>query len=443
MNFSFSAFYIFRIYRFLRCKSFLFISALMLLTFVAGAQSNMPKLFPDRVIMNMAEQAETSVAVTWRTSLEVEAGYLEIQPVVPGPIDKGLSVSHKASSTLVTYSYPDEPDVVTYQHAVHLNNLNPRQSYLYRVGLGDYWSEWYEFQLDKSKSDTYSFLYLGDPQNDIRSQWSRVLRRAYAHNPSTAFVLYAGDLINRAGRDVEWQEWFDAGSYLLATVPQAMTPGNHDYRNRVLDPHWEYQFTSPKNGPEALKHTCYYVDFRDVRIISIDTAVDSELRAEDGEAIELQKVWLESVLQRTSHKWIILTTHLPIYSPKESRDNHHIRSQFQPLLEQYGVDLVLTGHDHTYARGRASDDPDQKFPIPYVVSVSGPKVYEVGDKSWIEKGGSNIQLYQEVTISGNRMRFDAYTADGVLFDRFELKKRTNGTNRFIDLDPVKRRRAVQ
>lgn len=410
----------------------------MLLCYIVAAQSNQPTPFPDRVVMNLAEKAQTSVAVTWRTSPEVVSGKLEIQPTGPGPIRPSDSKAHTAISTRVTYSFPDEQDVDVFQHSVSLQNLNPHQSYIYRVGTDNYWSEWYEFQLDKSNSETYSFLYLGDPQNDIRSQWSRVIRKAYSHNPSAAFILYAGDLINRAGRDLEWQEWFDAGSYLLATVPQAMTPGNHDYRNRVLDPHWEYQFTSPGNGPEPLKHTCYFVDYRDLRIISIDTAVDSELRAEDGVSLALQTAWLDSILRNTTQKWIVFTTHLPIYSPKESRDNHHIRSKFQPILEKYGVDLVLTGHDHTYARGRASDNPNHKIPIPYVVSVSGPKVYEVGDKAWIEKGGSNIQLYQEVTIRGNRLSFEAYTADGVLFDRFELKKRASGTNRFIDLDPVKR-----
>jgi hypothetical protein len=129
---------------------------------------------------------------------------------------------------------------------------------------------------------------------------------------------------------------------------------------------------------------------------------------------------------------VILTTHLPFYSPKESRDNAHLRKQFQPLLEKYGVDLVLTGHDHTYGRGKGTDDPSGKSSIVYVVSVSGPKVYEAGNKEWMTVKGSNIQLFQEISVDRRTLTYKAFTAEGKLFDHFILKKRGNGTSRLID-----------
>ena len=88
------------------------------------------------------------------------------------------------------------------------------------------------------------------------------------------------------------------------------------------------------------------------RLISIDSAADSELKNENGYMMTAQKSWLDSVLQTNTKKWVIITTHLPFYSSKENRDNKFLRKHFQPILEKHKVDLVLSGHDHAYARGR-------------------------------------------------------------------------------------------
>ena len=400
--------------------------------FVAVGQTNQPSAYPDRIILNTGSDAETSVAITWRTDIGISEAFCEIQPVSAGPVDKALSKVYPAVTRRVSYTYPDEETVEASQHSCRISGLDPTGRYMYRVGAGDYWSEWFEFRLATSGNDKFTFTYLGDPQNDIRSQWSRIIRSAYRSSPESAFMLYAGDLINRAGRDVEWQEYFEAGSFIFATVPQVMTPGNHDYRQGVLDPHWEYQFSQPENGPAGLRNTCFFIDYKNLKLISIDSAVDSELRDESGTALEAQRAWLDSVLATNTREWVILTTHLPFYSPKESRDNAHLRKQFQPLLEKYGVDLVLTGHDHTYGRGKGTDNPSGKSSIVYVVSVSGPKVYEAGNKEWMTVKGSNIQLFQEISVDRRTLTYKAFTAEGKLFDHFILKKRGNGTSRLID-----------
>lgn len=406
---------------------------LLAFQFVA-AQNYLPTSYPDRIIMNPGSDAERSAAITWRTDDQTPEGVLELQPAPAGPVDKALSRVIRAKSTLVKYEYPDEPTISAMQHTCLLQNLNPGTKYMYRVGSGNFWSEWFEFSIDGNRNNKFSFIYFGDPQNDIRSQWSRVLRSAYRQNPESAFMLYAGDLINRAGRETEWQEWFEAGSFIYATVPQLMTPGNHDYhRDQVLDSHWKYQFNLPDNGPEGLKHTCYFIDYKNLRLISIDSAADSELRDASGTALEKQKAWLDSILTMNTREWTILTTHLPFYSPKESRDNDHLRQAFQPIIEKHGVDMVLSGHDHSYGRGQATDNPAAKNPIVYVVSVSGPKMYEVGDKEWMKVKGSNIQLFHEISIDNNLLTFKAFTADGRLFDQFVLKKKKNGISRLMEM----------
>jgi hypothetical protein len=188
----------------------------------------------------------------------------------------------------------------------------------------------------------------------------------------------------------------------------------------------------PSNGPAGLDGTCYFIDYPNLRLISFDSAAGSELGDEKGVLLQTQKTWLDSVLQTNTKKWVIVTTHLPFYSTKESRDNPQLRRNFQPLLEKYKVDLVLTGHDHSYGRGRASDNPNIKPSVVYVVSVGGPKQYPAGNKKWMEKSGSNMELFQTISIDGKSLSFKSYSADGILFDEFRIDRKKNGDKNFVD-----------
>ena len=87
------------------------------------------------------------------------------------------------------------------------------------MGSGDVWSEWFHFRTAHEGPAPFSFIYFGDAQVNILSLWSRTLRSAYADAPHAAFMIHAGDLINRAQRDVEWGEWFEAGDWIQSTVP--------------------------------------------------------------------------------------------------------------------------------------------------------------------------------------------------------------------------------
>jgi 3',5'-cyclic AMP phosphodiesterase CpdA len=397
-------------------------------------QNNVPAPIPDRIILNPGSDAQKSIAITWRTDTSVAESICQLHPLTGGRIIAENVKSFKAKTSTVKYEYEGVPAIEANQHSIVLNELTPGKKYLYRVGGNNNWSEWLEFQMPSNGSGSFSFVYFGDPQTDLKSQWSRVVRKAYNTVPDCAFMLYGGDIINRAGRDLEWDEWFEAGSFIFASVPQILTPGNHDYDDLQLDPHWKYQFTQPDNGPEPVKGTCFFIDYHNLKIISIDSATESELEDENGEALKNQKIWLDSILSTNTKQWVVLTTHLPFYSPKQTRDNAILRKNFQPILEKYGVDLVLTGHDHSYGRGTATDDPNQKPSVVYVVSVSGPKLYEPGDKSWMQVKGSNRQLFQEITISGNQLTFKAFAADGELFDTFSIQKKSNGKKKFVEMN---------
>lgn len=291
----------------------------------AVAQSNQPSRYPDRIILNLTEESANSIAVTWRTDTTVKTGIVELQ-YAAAMILPDKSVTFDAVTSTMKYIWDEEPEIISNHHSAIITGLSSGEKYVYRVGSPGFWSEWFDFKTPSTDPSRFSFIYFGDPQNDLKSQWSRVIRNAYRHQPDCAFMLYGGDLINRAGKDIEWHEWFEAGSFIYSIIPQIMTPGNHDYDGLTLSTHWNSQFTLPDNSPPGLEGTCFFIDYKNLRLIAIDTATGRKLRNENSNEMIAQKLWLESVLSTNTKEWVILTTHLPFYSPKENRDNHHIHS---------------------------------------------------------------------------------------------------------------------
>ncbi|MCA9191586.1 MAG: metallophosphoesterase family protein [Planctomycetales bacterium] len=407
-----------------------------------------PTAMPDRVILTWNGDPRTTQAVTWRTSVEVVSGIAEIvaadaTPYFPEKATQVAAVSEALKTDLSTAHY----------HSVNFKDLQPGTRYAYRVGDGTNWSEWFQFSTASASPEPFSFVYFGDAQNNLRSMWSRVIREAYRDAPKAAFLLHAGDLINTAESDAEWGEWFGAGGWLNAMVPNVPVPGNHEQAKREdgrrrLSHHWRPSFTLPEQGPAGLEESCYTFTYHDLRVICLNS----------NERQDEQAVWLEEVLANNQASWVVCAFHHPIYSTGKDRDNAALRAIWKPIFDRYQVDLVLTGHDHTYGR-TGFDVPehmpteaesivgtqnvptgvqavDKKAGTVYVVSVSGPKMYNNSRHEFMRRLAEDTQLYQVIHIDGAKLRFEARTAIGQLYDAFELHQQGPGqVNKLIEIAP--------
>jgi hypothetical protein len=393
---------------------------------VPDAAAHRPTAIPDRIILTWEGDPARGQSVSWRTDTQVTAAVAQIAPARsdPGFVTRAQTV--RAVTT------PLATDLGTaHYHSARFTDLTPDTLYAYRVGDGANWSEWNQFQTASATAKPFSFLYFGDAQNDIKSLWSRVVRSAFRDAPRARFLVHAGDLINAANRDAEWGEWHAAGGWVNATVPSVPSPGNHEYDKKQLSGHWRPQFALPLNGPPGLEETCYYLDYQGVRIVSLNT---EERQAEQAE-------WLDRVLTDNPHRWTILTFHRPMYSSAKGRDNAGLRQKWVPVFDKHHVDLVLQGHDHTYARSRnlraGVNVRDDRSGTVYVVSVSGTKMYHVERQPWMRRTAEDTQLYQIISVDGDRLRYQARTATGALYDAFDLvkPKRGAGPNRLIERTP--------
>jgi 3',5'-cyclic AMP phosphodiesterase CpdA len=388
---------------------------------------HMATRMPDRVVLTWSGDPATTQSVTWRTDTSADSAMAEIAEATDGPQFKKAIVRVAAKSETFVSNLGEAR-----YHSATFTGLKPGTDYVYRVGDGFNYSEWNQFRTASSKPAPVSFLYVGDSQNDIYEMWSRVIRSGYSDAPKAQFIIHAGDLINTAERDEQWGEWHRAAGWINRSVPVFPVPGNHEYgrvgnEERSLNRHWRPQFTLPGNGVAGLEETNYSVDIQGVRMI----ALNSNVRQKE------QAAWLDALLAGNPNRWTVITFHHPIFSAARGRDNKELREMWQPVFDKYKVDLVLTGHDHTYARSNlVSGMNTRSGNTVYVVSVSGPKMYQVEREPWMQRAAEDTQLYQIVRIDGGRLEYEARTARGVLYDAFELQKQGPGRpNKLVNRTP--------
>ncbi len=404
---------------------------------VHKADLAMPGIMPDRIVLTWHGDPTTTQAVTWRTSTAVTRAVAELAVADGGPKFTRFVASFPARTESLKTDLNE-----AHFHSVRFDGLDPGKRYVYRVGDGTNWSEWFQFSTASSEPKPFSFIYFGDAQNDLRSMWSRVIREAHREAPKASFMIHAGDLINRAESDSDWHEWFAAGSWLNGMVPSIPAPGNHemakiDDDHRRLTHHWRPQFTLPENGVSGLEETCYTLVYQGVRIIVLNS----------NEKLQEQAAWLDATLAANKEKWVICTFHFPIFSTGKNRDNETLRTAWKPILDKYKVDLVLQGHDHTYGR-TGLDTPiatanlqtgvnasEMTSGTVYVVSVSGPKMYDVQKHPFMKRAAEDTQLFQIIHINQDQLHYEAYTAAGVLYDAFTLTKRPGMPNELTEQIP--------
>ena len=394
-----------------------------------AAVDRAPKKIPDRIVITWSEDPTTTASVTWRTDTSITQA-------------EGQIAEANASANFTTWARSETARTEKWKrnrlaahfHSVTFKGLKPNTLYAYRVGSGDIWSSWYQFRTASAEPDEFTFIYLGDAQNNLLALWARTIRTAVLDAPYADFIIHAGDLVNNANRDSDWHEWFESGDWIHAKIPSIPSPGNHEYSNyqdvskRRLSVLWRPQFTLPENGPEGFTETTYYTDYQGARIISLNS----------NERHKEQVPWLEQVLENNPNKWTFVTFHHPIFSAG-GRANKDQREAWKPLFDKYAVDLVLQGHNHTYARGNnigsGATVRDTTKGTVYVVSVSGPKQYRLKKDPWVTRGGENTQLYQIITVSGDTLHYRAMTAVGELYDAFDLVKQMGRPNKLIDRAP--------
>ena len=286
----------------------------------------------------------TNMTVRWRTT-------------VPGNsrVEYGLDASD--------LSLAEENAAFTTEHSVTLRNLDPGTTYYYSIGstaatlAGDGSYFFTTAPLPGTPQPTRIWA-IGDFGTGYLAQ--RNVRDAYANFTGTRPTdvwLMLGDNAYNTGLDSEYQAAvFNIYPQMFRQTVAWSTLGNHDTAGSTLFtdayPYFSI-FTMPKNGeaggvPSGTAHY-YSFDYANIHFVCLDSQTAS--RAPAGAMFN----WLRADLAATSQDWIIAYWHHPPYSRGSHTSDFEtslveMRERAVPILESYGVDLVLGGHSHSYER---------------------------------------------------------------------------------------------
>src|SRR5215208_7432579 len=122
--------------------------------------------------------------------------------------------------------------------------------------------------------------------------------------------------------------------------------GNHDYDDDKKGDATLLQIQYKKHF--GLSNTYYSFDYYNVHFIAIDSMLPYTINSAQYSFVRNDLI---STSQNPDIKWIIVYFHHPMYtSASEHSSDLLLRATYHPLFDQYGVDLVLQGHNHNYQR---------------------------------------------------------------------------------------------
>ena len=287
-------------------------------------------------------------------------------PVVHFGTDRNSLQSYTGTAGDVDTSLTD--GVAYHYNHVTVTGLEPNTTYYYTVEKNGVQTEVETYETQSF--DTVKMLYVGDPQigaskgqpqggetlaaesgaantaarNDAFG-WNRTLEAALAQDPDVSFIISAGDQVNKTGQAKEEEYAGYLSPDVLAGLPVATTIGNHD----SLNADYMYHF----NNPNATEYGAtqaggdYYYSYGNGLFIVLNT--NNYNVAEHKKAIE------EAVASDPDAAWRIVTIHQDIYGTgldHSDTDGMILRTQLTPIFDEFDIDVVLQGHDHTYSRSK-------------------------------------------------------------------------------------------
>ena len=318
-------------------------------------------------------------------------------------------------------------DGVAYQYNhVTVTGLQANSTYYYTVERNGVQSDVVTYQTQDFS--TLKILYVGDPQvgaskgqtqgdvtltadsgvgnlaarNDSFA-WDRTLDIATAQNPDLNFIISAGDQVNKTGKAKEEEYAGYLSASALASLPVATTIGNHD----SLNADYMYHFNNP-NTTEYGKTQAggdYYYSYGAGLFIVLNT--------NNYNVAEHEKAIQEAIASNPDAKWRIVTIHQDIYGSgldHSDTDGMILRTQLTPIFDEYDIDVVLQGHDHTYSRTKMLYGDGQTHGT-YEFRLNDEGTDYDWDNAYNTQTDEKIPLYPEEGDTTGTAAHDAFQAD--------------------------------
>ena len=406
----------------------------------------------DHVHVSFAGPADTTLAMNWRSDVDTLASSLLI-----GTDEAAVSAADDAATGVVR----QEGHTMRYGagmqgtrlHEVHVCGLTADTRYFYKVGGPGHWSEVFSVATSPTIGTTerWSFAATGDSRGNEENAWAIAQERVLARGVD--LQVFSGDAVALGNVQEQWNNEFFGPSNgdfevhdSLAQIPLMMANGNHD----LLATNYLAQFAFPQEQTEAETadgEEWYSFDYGNAHFVFLNDTVFMPAVIAGAE-----REWLEADLRRADMNranvpWIFVIHHKPLYTCLSNHSpNIDLRSAWQPLFDQYHVDMVIAGHNHVYERSRpiygltgvegnvaategSNYEPRVTGGIPsgtvYVVAAGvGAPLYRVGtDCPTATPAGQAVRNYMQIELEGRSLHARVFRAlDDVQIDEFNWVK---------------------
>ncbi|MEJ7603267.1 MAG: metallophosphoesterase [Kofleriaceae bacterium] len=321
---------------------------------------------PDRAIVGFRSASATSAKVMWRA----ETGA------------SGTVTAHR-EATLFSATLTNLPRGPKISYEVMANGASAGTG-SFRVGT----------YANESK---VRFAVFGDNRNGHDVHRDVVL--GVANEDGVDFVLNTGDMVQNGGKPNEWITFFQIERPLLAKMPIVPTTGNHDLSGRAY--YERFFFLDQWSGGKRY----FATDWGNIRVIALDNGIECNRACAQFNYVR------DALANGASRgKLLVMFLHHSPFSSGYHGSDLGVQRAIHELAETYGVELVISGHDHHYERTKPLSGTT------YIVSGSaGAPIRPVVPRDFTENARTEPH-YVIVDVDGTTISTRAINLRGEVFD---------------------------
>ena len=365
----------------------------------------------NRIAISICGNPETQIGLSWYTPNTGDITYGNDVELFKASTMELVDIDYEVDTGEAEY---DEDSMY---HQTVLSGLESGTEYRFRIGdkASNQWSDYGSFKTASENMSEFSFIAVTDTQSEHLADAyfsTATFKKALEVVEDSAFIMHSGDFVEDGDEEELWIAQMNTAQDILMNNIIAPAVGNHEE-----DEHsWWQHFKIPHTNDHKTTGAYYSYDYGNVHFVVLDTNKDNEEGTSYVDDEQLQ--WLKDDLKaaKDNGSWIIVNMHKGLYTVGEHSDDDKFmgdegaRKRVGQVFEEYGVDLVIQGHDHCPSvtkpikDGKVSDDG-----IIYInTGAAGAKTYELDTDlmskeyydlfDYMDKGEREDDTYQNFAI---------------------------------------------
>ena len=318
------------------------------------------KTLPYNVRFNAPKNEATEKNISWISNPAVK-GQQSIRYAVSGTENW---VTAEADTTQMNFAQGGY--ITANFNNILLTGLTAGTTYDYQVGCGDLWTDKATFATSDGEKDHADFFVLGDIQAEDLTNITAI--RDTLKDRHWNFGLQTGDAVDNPRAYKDWGDYTGLfNGETMGSTNMVQVLGNHELQGEALESKTMFGLDASYGG------SCYSRTYGNVYLAVINyTGNAAQLRS----ALE----WLKTDVQSSNADWKILTMHQPPYYTNGAGGNAEINALVPKVVDELGIDVVFSGHDHSLARTnmlRGDEIDEDHGAVYYICGTSGEKSYNI------------------------------------------------------------------